>query len=202
MGQSQLMGTKQRDVSDKDVFRPMPNITLRQNPLGRGTRPKSLSPNFWSVLFSLNAFTISFRSSWSTACRITRQHSLSSNGMGKNINCHCHTLHTGSGCHPHSYGTVHKKHDGNSVCRSALFVVIAPLTVNIIDYLLVFNQYMLTENWKPLSVDIFTPVLHSNHKTLNWRTLWDVALLRCCYAAICGVHTCEDATIRSCLKRL
>ena len=40
----------------------------------------------------------------------------------------------------HMYGTVHRKHDGNSVCRLALFVVIAPLTVNIFDYLFAFNR--------------------------------------------------------------
>ena len=38
------------------------------------------------------------------------------------------------------YGTMHRKHDGNSVCRLALFIVIAPLTVNIFDYLLAFNR--------------------------------------------------------------
>ena len=38
------------------------------------------------------------------------------------------------------YVTVHRKHDGNSVRRLAVFVVIAPLTVNIFDYLLAFNQ--------------------------------------------------------------
>ena len=38
------------------------------------------------------------------------------------------------------YGTVHRKHDGNSVCRLAHFVVIVPLTVNIFDYLLAFNR--------------------------------------------------------------
>ena len=38
------------------------------------------------------------------------------------------------------YGTVHRKHDGNSVCQLALFIVIAPLTVNVFDYLLAFNR--------------------------------------------------------------
>ena len=33
-----------------------------------------------------------------------------------------------------------ENHDGNFVCRLALFAVIAPLTVNIFDYLLAFNQ--------------------------------------------------------------
>ena len=40
----------------------------------------------------------------------------------------------------HTYGTVHRKHDSNSVCQLALFVVITPLTVNIFDYLLAFNR--------------------------------------------------------------
>ena len=38
-----------------------------------------------------------------------------------------------------NYGTVHRKHDGNSVCQVELFVIITPLTVNIFDYLLAFN---------------------------------------------------------------
>ena len=38
------------------------------------------------------------------------------------------------------YSTVHRKHDSNSVCRLAHFVVIVPLTVNIFDYLLAFNR--------------------------------------------------------------
>ena len=33
-----------------------------------------------------------------------------------------------------------ENHDGNFVCRLALFAVIAPLTVNIFDYLLAFNR--------------------------------------------------------------
>ena len=43
-------------------------------------------------------------------------------------------------CCIYIYGTVHRKHDGNSVCRLALFIVTAPLTVNIFDYLLAFNR--------------------------------------------------------------
>ena len=38
------------------------------------------------------------------------------------------------------YGMVHRKHDGNSVCQLALYVIIAPLTVNIFHYLLAFNR--------------------------------------------------------------
>ena len=48
--------------------------------------------NFSSDLFPSSAFSISFRTSWSIACRITHQHSLSYNGMWRNTNCHCHTL--------------------------------------------------------------------------------------------------------------
>ena len=39
-----------------------------------------------------------------------------------------------------NYGMVHRKHDGNSVCQLVLFIIIAPLTVNIFDYLLAFNR--------------------------------------------------------------
>ena len=53
------------------------------------------------------------------------------------------------------YGMLHRKHDGNSVCWLALFVVIAPLTVNNSDYLLAFNRLRLTENLKPSLVDGF-----------------------------------------------
>ena len=38
------------------------------------------------------------------------------------------------------YSTVRRKHDGNSICRLAFFVVTAPINVNIFDYLLAFNR--------------------------------------------------------------
>ena len=38
------------------------------------------------------------------------------------------------------YSTVHREHDGNFFCRLSLFAVIAPLSVNIFDYLLAFNR--------------------------------------------------------------
>ena len=50
---------------------------------------------------------------------------------------------TGRDCNLHTlklYGTVHRKHNSKSVCGLALFVVIAPLIVNIIYYLLALNR--------------------------------------------------------------
>ena len=68
-----------------------------------------MSVNCSSVLFPSSAFSISFRTSWHFACRITHQHSPSCNVIGTNTNCHCHTQHTASGCHPHSYSMVYEE---------------------------------------------------------------------------------------------
>ena len=105
--QSQCCGLKLRCNLDKDVFCLEPNRTWWQNSLGRVASPASLSANFLSVLFSSSAFSIYFSTSMSIVCRITHQHSRSCNGMGRNTNCHSHTLHTASGCHPHSYCLSH-----------------------------------------------------------------------------------------------
>ena len=101
VGQYQLMGLKLRWTSDKDVLRLMPKRIWWQNTLGRVTL--LLSVNVSRVLFSSSALSTFCKTSWSIACRITHQHILSCNGMGRITNCHCHTLHTASGCHPHSY---------------------------------------------------------------------------------------------------
>ena len=42
-------------------------------------------------------------------------------------------------CESKRYNTVHRKHDGNSVCWFALFAVIPSLSTNIFNYLLAFN---------------------------------------------------------------
>ena len=91
MGQSQLIDAKLRSDFD-NVLRPMPILRWRQNSLGRVT-PVSLSVNVSSVLLPSSTFSIFFRTSWSIACRITHQHTPSCNGMERNTNCHCHTLH-------------------------------------------------------------------------------------------------------------
>ena len=44
-------------------------------------------------------------------------------------------------CETNHCNTVHRKiNDGNSVCQLALLASIAPLLLNTVDYLLVFNQ--------------------------------------------------------------
>ena len=102
-GQYQLCVLNQRSILDKDVFCLDPNRTWRQNSLGRvAPYLSSLSVNLSSVLFSSSVFSISFSTSMSIVCRISHQY-IPCNGMGRNTNCHCHTLHTASGCHPHSY---------------------------------------------------------------------------------------------------
>ena len=103
LGQSQLFGLRPRSNLDKDVFCLEPNRTWRQNSLGRVAPRESMSVNSSSILFCSSVFSISFSTSMSIVCRITHQHSPACNGMGRNTNCNCHTLHTASGCHPHRY---------------------------------------------------------------------------------------------------
>ena len=84
LGESHVFGSNVRSTLDKDALCLVPKTMWRQKSLGRIS--VLLRVNFSSFLFPSSAFSISFRTSWSIACRITHQHSLSCNGIGRNTN--------------------------------------------------------------------------------------------------------------------